>query len=362
MKNMTVAYILKDFSMGGGPRAVRALCCAVADVRILLYGKKGGELCGEFLSLPNVELRTVSEWSPLTAWKVYRELRHEGVHIIHFHHLLPALYFLPFNKIPKIITLHGLHIRKYDFIKAPLCRLLRRSCVNVISYTMQKIVVLCAEDKNYMNNVFYRDRDIDKIVVIPNVMEQERDMEVTELPRRAGLNLLVVARYDYQKGLDLLAEMIHQISEVDKPMHTAFHIYLIGDEQIRKLCEKTQRYMTYLKKTLSPHSYMRASDYLLLPSRWEGLPMVALEALSVGTKVIAANTANLNDFADGRNIITYELGNMQDFLHALDRAYLQKDDPVTFEMFQFSSLRVGKMTKELYMNTIFGNKSRELLQ
>lgn len=356
MKNITVAYVLKDFSMGGGPRAVRALCCAMADVHILLYGKKGGELCGEFLSLPNVELRTVSEWSPLTAWKVYRELRREGVHIIHFHHLLPALYFLPFNKIPKIITLHGLHIRKYDFIKAPLRKLLRRFCVNMILYTMEKIVVLCLEDKKYMCKVFYHDRDINKVVVIPNVMEQGHDTEIADLPRREGLNLLVVARYDYPKGLDLLTEMIKKISRMDTSTHVPFQIYLIGDEEIIGLMEGTEGYMKYLGKTLSPYAYMKAADYLLLPSRWEGLPMAALESLSVGTKVIASNTANLNDFADGENIVTYELGNEQNFLQVLDRAYLKKENPVTFDMSLFSPAHVGKQMMGLYMRYISNMK------
>lgn len=356
MKNITVAYVLKDFSIGGGPRAVRALCCAMADVHILLYGKKGGELCGEFLSLPNVELRTVSEWSPLTAWKVYRELRREGVHIIHFHHLLPALYFLPFNKIPKIITLHGLHIRKYDFIKAPLRKLLRRFCVNMILYTMEKIVVLCLEDKKYMRKVFYHDRDIDKIVVIPNVMEPKPRFEMKEFPKFKGLNLLVVARYDYPKGLDLLTEMIKKISCMDNSTHVPFRIYLIGDEEIIGLTKGTEDYMKYLGKTCSPYAYMEAADYLLLPSRWEGLPMAALESLSVGTKIIASRTANLNDFADGENIVTYELGDGHNFLQALDRAYLKKGNPVTFDMSRFSPAHVGKQMMGLYLRCTSNTK------
>lgn len=349
MEQMTAAYFLKDFVMGGGPRAVRVLCQAMPQIRILVYGQQVGEMREEFLSLSNVELRPVSGWNPVEIWRIYRELQREHVSIIHFHHLLPAFFFIPFSKIPKIITLHGLYIRKYDFVKAPLYRACRRLRVNMTLWGMQGVVVLCHEDHDYMKKVFYFSKDINKVSVIPNVMEVKPNTEIIELPKFEGLNLLFVARYDYQKGLDLLAEMIKTILCMDTPPRVPFRIYLIGDEEMRELTEGTKGYMKYLGKTLSPYAHMKAADYLLLPSRWEGLPMVALEALSVGTKVIAAHTANLNDFADGENIVTYELGNEQDFLRVLDRAYLKKGNPVTFDISLFSPACVGKQMMELYM-------------
>ena len=221
---------------------------------------------------------------------------------------------------------------------------------------MEKIVVLCIGTVKITRKVFYHDRDIDKIVVIPNVMEPKPRFEMKEFPKFKGLNLLVVARYDYPKGLDLLTEMIKKISCMDNSTHVPFRIYLIGDEEIIGLTKGTEDYMKYLGKTCSPYAYMEAADYLLLPSRWEGLPMAALESLSVGTKIIASRTANLNDFADGENIVTYELGDGHNFLQALDRAYLKKGNPVTFDMSRFSPAHVGKQMMGLYLRCTSNTK------
>jgi glycosyltransferase involved in cell wall biosynthesis len=45
------------------------------------------------------------------------------------------------------------------------------------------------------------------------------------------------------------------------------------------------------------NSYIAGADYLLLPSRWEGLPNVVLESLVLGTPVISfKQIVGLNDF------------------------------------------------------------------
>jgi glycosyltransferase involved in cell wall biosynthesis len=44
--------------------------------------------------------------------------------------------------------------------------------------------------------------------------------------------------------------------------------------------------------------YMKASDFLVLPSLYEGLPNVVLEAMAVGTPVIAASVSGVPEIIE----------------------------------------------------------------
>ena len=52
----------------------------------------------------------------------------------------------------------------------------------------------------------------------------------------------------------------------------------------------------------NPYPIIKKSKILIMTSRWEGLPMVALEALSLGTPIIATPTDGLKDIiTNGEN-------------------------------------------------------------
>ena len=58
------------------------------------------------------------------------------------------------------------------------------------------------------------------------------------------------------------------------------------------------------------------ADVLLLPSRFEGLPLVAIEAIYQGVAVIASDRAGLNDFLDRHAI--FHFGDASGLENALD--------------------------------------------
>ena len=65
------------------------------------------------------------------------------------------------------------------------------------------------------------------------------------------------------------------------------------------------------------------ADYLILPSRWEGLPNIALEALVLGVPVISfKEVMGLKDFkeniAQGDIVLCHDEDEMRDFLSKLD--------------------------------------------
>lgn len=100
------------------------------------------------------------------------------------------------------------------------------------------------------------------------------------------LNLLFIGRLDQQKGFDLLLSAIREVSP-DKAVLT-----VVG-EAIRNDRGSTDdlpnvRYTGWLSREEAGEQ-MSAADLIIMPSRWEGLPLVALEAMRAGKPLLASN-------------------------------------------------------------------------
>lgn len=141
-----------------------------------------------------------------------------------------------------------------------------------------RFVVLTDEDKGYWG-------DLDNILVIPNAN--------TFVPeRRATLEahrVIAVGRYTYQKGFERLIEAWKLLA----PSFPDWKLDIVGDGEDR---EKLARLITtyHLERQVAlkhPTTdmegvYLHAS-LLVLSSRYEGLPMVLLEAQSFGLPIVA---------------------------------------------------------------------------
>lgn len=110
--------------------------------------------------------------------------------------------------------------------------------------------------------------------------------------KRQGLSenehsFICVGRLTGQKGFDRLLQLW---ANTNLP---SSRLLILGEgpqrEEFVALSHKLgiQDRVTFLGFVDNPWPYVAASDALLLPSRWEGMPNVALEALACGTSVIA---------------------------------------------------------------------------
>lgn len=100
---------------------------------------------------------------------------------------------------------------------------------------------------------------------------------------------LMATRFVYAKGLDLMMESFEEFCKQDDE----WELDIIGDGDLWKeiLADAKRRHLEervhFIGYTNEPEKYYLNSSVFLLPSRWEGWPMVIMEAFEFGLPVIA---------------------------------------------------------------------------
>ena len=153
--------------------------------------------------------------------------------------------------------------------------------------------VLC--NSRLMMNEIARDFAVapDRLVHLPNPVDAVR-LRASALPpwREPGSGARFVAsgRLVRQKGFDRLINMAASLP-------SGAHVTIFGDgpdgPALRAQADQSQfgARVSLAGFSNSPWDAVAGADAFLLPSRWEGMPNAALEALALGTPVIATPEA-----------------------------------------------------------------------
>ena len=134
--------------------------------------------------------------------------------------------------------------------------------------------------------------DASKLLVIPNgIVIRTENHSIQTDPQRVPANariLLFVGRLEPQKGTDVLSQHAEKLLS-RLPDH---HLVLIGDGSLRQLLETVAQQQNLagrihcLGQRNDVRAWMARSELLLLPSRYEGMPNVILEAMAEGLPVV----------------------------------------------------------------------------
>jgi glycosyltransferase involved in cell wall biosynthesis len=111
-------------------------------------------------------------------------------------------------------------------------------------------------------------------------------LENKTLPISTGLEVAFVGRLSHEKGLDYFLDLVAECPDIP------FSIY--GDGPQKDLVDqRLSSNLTFYGQQSSMEDHWQNINVLVLTSRQEGLPMVALEALSRGIPVIASDVGDL---------------------------------------------------------------------
>jgi glycosyltransferase involved in cell wall biosynthesis len=163
----------------------------------------------------------------------------------------------------------------YDMY-TPAVRQIRR----MLYARMRAVVTLTEKDR-----ALYRKENLEHVYCIPNMIS------VTPLPYQGAgsRRILSVGRLMPQKGYDLLLEAVHGIA--DRMGDYYVEIYGEGEERGRLETQCLQMGLTgkvrFCGYTDSIEQIYATSAFYVMSSRFEGFPMVLLEAAACGLPVVS---------------------------------------------------------------------------
>ena len=144
----------------------------------------------------------------------------------------------------------------------------------------------------------------EKIVVIYNGLKLEKFEKIEDVELEGEPAILYVGRLEPIKGPDIL---VKAFSIICRKYSKAF-LHMVGDGTLRKKLETLVKSQNLDKKVkfygyvIPPYSHMKNADILVIPSRYDAMPNVALEAMACNVPIVASNVGGLkNIIIDGKN-------------------------------------------------------------
>jgi len=306
MSKIKVMEMIDRPSLGGGPKAVLLLAAGLdrSDFDVSVCSEPDGPLVRELgcLGIPH---RPASfgrkHWRENVAG-IRRILREESVEILHTHGGVAGFFgrwAAHKNKTPVIVhTLHGIHYLHY---RNPLFRRTYILLERAFSRFTNKLILVSEADGAQARR--HRLAPESKMAIIKNGMDLRGlpgSGDSGRMRSRLGLTSAAplvgtVSRLHRQKGVVYLVRAAAQVREAcpgvkvvcagEGPLRAEM------EQEIRKLgLEDT---VILAGETTEALPFISALDVFVLPSLWEGLPFVLIEAAALG-KPIVATTAEGN--------------------------------------------------------------------
>ena len=147
---------------------------------------------------------------------------------------------------------------------------------------------------------------------IPNSVDTEHFTPSTLKTWNSPINILFVGRLTEEKGVDTL---FHAMREVIAKGFKQLSLTLAGDGPLRREFEEMvsdlgiTKYVEFVGSTNEVVHYYRNSHILVIPSNWEGLPLVLLEGMACGLAIVASNLGGTREgIEDGINGLLFTPG------------------------------------------------------
>ncbi|MBL7965278.1 MAG: glycosyltransferase family 4 protein [Flavobacteriales bacterium] len=180
-----------------------------------------------------------------------------------------------------------------------------------------------------------------QVVVIPNAVELPANLQPPTSYQPSTINLLFVGRFAFNKGLDVLLEVTRRLVREGREKDISFQ--LAGDGPLMAVMrdEGMPANVELLGRVddAGLAGLYAKCDALVLPTRFEGMPTVVLEAMAHAKPILVSDVGATAELVDAHNGWLLPAGDTE----ALYRAIMelgQQDDAARQRMGSASRLKV----------------------
>ena len=295
---MRIAFLLDAPTVGGGYEYVRQLTAGLGsscESRVF-YSVRG-----------ECSARVINAWHP---------------DIIHVNHLraLVQLFKCPWRHpcVPIVFTVHGIHLRKYDFLPKTVANFVRRSLRLMLERLLYRrcarIIALTKTDADSLLRVYHIQT---RVCVVPNGVAEscaygEGD---SALVGQGGYAFISIARFNFPKGQDVLLRAIAKVQSELRARR--WRTLLIGGGETFQAMQELAGVLgigdlvVFAGEIPEAVSCMMRGRIVIAPSRWEGLPLMLCEAGRRKKFVIASDCPGNRDIIeDGSSGLLFPVENV----------------------------------------------------
>lgn len=287
----TVMHLITELDSGGAQSALLRLVAGQDRSRfkpVVLCLYNGDRLVARQirdLGVEVIDLGMTRKWRLDAFWRLWRHLRRVRPTILHtwmFHANIPGRVLGRLAGVPHIIS-----SERTMGQEGSVRRLLNRwtgRLADRITCVSQNVADFAAKEIGL---------PADRLVVIQNGIDTNVFRPAPAQPKESGqLTIGYVGRLEKVKGVNFLIDAFAALAE----QHPHLQLQLVGDgseraalaEQASKLGLRDKVHFLGIRSDM-PTLYP-TFDLFVLPSLWEGMPNVALEAMACGVPVIATDT------------------------------------------------------------------------
>jgi len=199
------------------------------------------------------------------------------------------------------------------------------------------VVNIAHNDRAIAEASGYRGRHIVVENALPDLPAGAADVSPYDAGETKRLNLLFVGRFDRQKGLDLLLDAFAEAVKRNPDLY--LHVVgagVVDGGQAGPVAPPRTHFHDWVPPQRIA-AYYRHADLVVMPSRWEGLPMVLIEALRAGTPVMLSNRSGMEQLVeDGRSgfVLPLSVERFAEALGSVDAARLAAMRPAARALYE----------------------------
>lgn len=329
MPKINLLYVITKLELGGAQKQLLSLISGLDKERfnVFLFTAKEGLLLPEALSIGGLRLersrwleRPINPFKDLLAvFEIYRFIKNSKIQIVHTHSSKAGILGRFSARLAKVkFIYHTVHGWSFNDFQPVFPRTVFIHLERFVARFTDKIIIVSFHDKQKGLNNHIADENKFQLIRygIDYNMFTLIDRNIRE-ELGIGKDDLAVGMVSCLKPQKSPGDFIKLASLVHKKFPEARFI-LVGDGPLRKGIQKMINKLGLNSSVVLTgwrwdiERILSAIDICVLTSLWEGLPVVALEALASSKPVVATNTGGIAELiVDGKNGFLVSIRDMQ---------------------------------------------------